>query len=198
MQSLNTLPGVQLVHMDVCSSDSIHAAVAEVVRKAGRIDVLVSAQQGGCAGCCACCSTQRQHTTTLVLQTGREIVFELAAVARLCLLTPTSCMSWDRRSTTQVRGTESQQLLCHLQVASGSTLQHAQLLLSEWQTLMSWAGVRPVPFLHTGVLMLGPTAEVPLAAVRQCFDANVFGLLELCQVGTSAAVLCCALVAAPG
>lgn len=32
--------------------------------------------------------------------------------------------------------------------------------------------------------MLGPTAEVPLAAVRACFDANVFGLLELCQVST--------------
>lgn len=53
--------------------------------------------------------------------------------------------------------------------------------------------MRPVRFLHTGVVMLGPTAEVPLAAVRQCFDANVFGLLELCQVGTAAcyAVLCC-------
>lgn len=33
-----------------------------------------------------------------------------------------------------------------------------------------------------GVVVLGPTAEVPLAAVRQAFDANVFGLLELCQV----------------
>lgn len=77
MQSLKTLPGVQLVHMDVCSSDSNQAAVAEVVSKAGRIDVLVN---------------------------------------------------------------------------------------------------------NAGVVMLGPTAEVPLAAVRQCFDANVFGLLELCQV----------------
>lgn len=56
--------------------------------------------------------------------------------------------------------------------------------------LMLGAGMRRVRFLHTGVVMLGPTAEVPLAAVRQCFDANVFGLLELCQVGT-AAVLCC-------
>lgn len=34
----------------------------------------------------------------------------------------------------------------------------------------------------TGVVMLGPSAEVPIASVRQCFDANVFGLLELCQV----------------
>jgi hypothetical protein len=33
-----------------------------------------------------------------------------------------------------------------------------------------------------GVVVLGPVAEVPLAAVRQCFDANVFGLLEVCQV----------------
>jgi hypothetical protein len=30
--------------------------------------------------------------------------------------------------------------------------------------------------------MLGPSAEVPIASVRQCFDANVFGLLEMCQV----------------
>lgn len=31
--------------------------------------------------------------------------------------------------------------------------------------------------------MLGPSAEVPMASVRECFAANVFGLLELCQAG---------------
>lgn len=41
IQSLQPLPGVHLVQLDVCSSDSIKAAVAEVSRTAGRIDVLV-------------------------------------------------------------------------------------------------------------------------------------------------------------
>jgi NADP-dependent 3-hydroxy acid dehydrogenase YdfG len=41
MQSVKPLPGVHLVQLDVCSSDSIKAAVAEVVRTAGRVDVLV-------------------------------------------------------------------------------------------------------------------------------------------------------------
>jgi short-subunit dehydrogenase len=28
---------------------------------------------------------------------------------------------------------------------------------------------------------MGPTAEVPLSTVQQCFGANVFGLLDVCQ-----------------
>jgi len=42
MQALGGLPGVELIHLDLCSSDSINAAVAQIVSKAGRIDILVS------------------------------------------------------------------------------------------------------------------------------------------------------------
>lgn len=35
-----------------------------------------------------------------------------------------------------------------------------------------------------GVVLLGPTAEVPLDEVKSGFAVNVFGLLDMCQVGT--------------
>jgi len=35
---------------------------------------------------------------------------------------------------------------------------------------------------HTGIVTLGPAAEVPLDVVRQSFEANVFGLLCVTQV----------------
>lgn len=108
MQSLTTLPGVQLVRMDVCSSDSIQAAVAEVVSKAGRVDVLVSTELWGpvlvaehAAARCSVSTPRRWFRKEV-----KRFFLELAAVARLCVLTltPTSCISWDsRRSTTQVR-----------------------------------------------------------------------------------------------
>lgn len=42
MQGLAALgPNMDLVQLDVCSSDSIKAAVAQIMSKAGRIDVLV-------------------------------------------------------------------------------------------------------------------------------------------------------------
>lgn len=134
MQSLSSIPGVQLMHMDVCSSDSIQAAVAEVVSKAGRIDVLV---RGG-----AVLLRMLQHAASAhhdvgsANRSGKLSLSWQLLLLLLCVLTPTSCVSWDPRSTMQVRGTESQRLMCHLQAASGSTLQHAQLLLSEWQMLM--------------------------------------------------------------
>lgn len=44
MQSLKQLPGVELLHLDVCSSDSIKSAVAAVASEAGGIDILVRGQ----------------------------------------------------------------------------------------------------------------------------------------------------------
>lgn len=38
---------------------------------------------------------------------------------------------------------------------------------------------------NAGVVTLGPATEVPLEAARQCFESNVFGLLELCQVSSA-------------
>lgn len=42
MQTLKPLPGVQLLQLDVCETESIKQAVAAVVSAAGRIDILVS------------------------------------------------------------------------------------------------------------------------------------------------------------
>lgn len=36
--------------------------------------------------------------------------------------------------------------------------------------------------LLSGVVLLGPTAEVPLETVKAGFAVNVFGLLDMCQV----------------
>jgi 1-acylglycerone phosphate reductase len=41
MDGLRSLPRVHLMQLDVCSSDSIKAAVAGVLSKAGRLDILV-------------------------------------------------------------------------------------------------------------------------------------------------------------
>lgn len=41
MQSLSGLPHMHLLQLDVCLSDSIKAAVAQVLQTAGRLDILV-------------------------------------------------------------------------------------------------------------------------------------------------------------
>ena len=43
MQCLKAHAGMELMQLDVCSSDSIQAAVSAVVQKLGRIDILVRA-----------------------------------------------------------------------------------------------------------------------------------------------------------
>lgn len=60
MEGLRTLPAVQLMQLDVCKSDSIKAAVAGVLKTAGRIDILVRASMCLSSGLTACTMLNRR------------------------------------------------------------------------------------------------------------------------------------------
>ncbi|KAF8059451.1 yqjQ [Scenedesmus sp. PABB004] len=54
--------------------------------------------------------------------------------------------------------------------------------------VLAEAGRIDVLINNAGVVLLGPTAEVPLSLVKAGFDANVFGLLAMCQAVAPAMV----------
>lgn len=117
MQGLKGVAGVELLPLDLNSSVSIREAVAQVVSRAGRIDILV-------------------------------------------------------RETRASKRASKGPLCTHGWLSEVASPRHSFFPLPRVQVN------------NAGVVTLGPAAEVPLEAARQCFESNVFGLLELCQVSS--------------